>query len=230
MVDPTLPLSIQTAYPRWPYTACYFDVSLSMVIFSRLMAGPVLCCSDSQWLQTPVIIFPVPRLGFVKLPHRPMPTNGGLFLLLPPFNLESSHIQPIPGIQPVYIVLINSPTGVTSLSVLEILYLVTHYRWLHLAQLTPRVTVVGNQPTPLLTCFSTNVSEWCPVSVLVVQLPPPLSNCAFYSGWIQVEIVCPTCVLDLILGIADGRSNLSREAWLDLSNAQLNRIFCFWHC
>ena len=95
---------------------------------SSFTVGPVLCRTTSQLLQTPVLIFPVPQLGFVQWNNIPTPKNGGLLLLLPPFNLESSHVQPRTGIQPVNIVVINLPLGVASLSILEIRDLVTFHQ------------------------------------------------------------------------------------------------------
>ena len=60
------------------------------------------------------------------------------------------------------------PPGAATLSILEILDLVTFHWWLHLAQLTPRVTAVGHHPKTLLTCFSTNFAERCTVLVLSI--------------------------------------------------------------
>ena len=134
---------------------CFMSFHLTMV------ANP---CSDfsraSNWI--------------FKLHHLPMRMNGVLWLLLPPFHLDYSHVQPRPGIRPMHIAVINLLPGVASLSIL-----VNFHRWLHLAQLTPGVNAVGHQPIPLLTCFPTNVTERCPVSVLDVKLFPMRSTCAF---------------------------------------------------
>ena len=43
----------------------------------------------------------------------------------------------------------------------------------------PRVTAVGHQPMPLLTCFPTNVVEHFPVLVLDDHLPPTRSTRSF---------------------------------------------------
>ena len=58
--------------------------------------------------------------------------------------------------------------------------------------------------------FSRNVTERCPVFVLAVQLPPTRSTCAFSSVLRRFESARPTRVLNLVLRILDGRSNLSR--------------------
>ena len=114
---------------------------------------------------------------------------------MPTFHLKSSRVQPIPGIRPVHIAVINSPPGIASLSILEIQDLTTFHQLLHLSQLTSRVTAVGHQPTPFLTCFSTNVAEHCPVLVLAVHLPITQSTHYFYSGWCWIENAHPTRVL-----------------------------------
>ena len=69
---------------------------------------------------------------------------------------------------------------------------------------------IGHQRMPLLNCFSTNFAEYCPVLVLYVQLPPTRSTHTVFSGWRQVESACLTGVLNSVLGIADGRSDLSQ--------------------
>ena len=58
-----------------------------------------------------------------------------------------------------------------------------------MAKLTPQVTSVGHQPTPLLNCFPTNVAERCPVLVLVVQLPPMRSTRDFFL-WLESDREC----------------------------------------
>ena len=79
-------------------------------------------------------------------------------------------------------------------------------------QLTPRVTVVGHHTMPLLTCFPTNVAEHCPVLVFSAQIPPTFLTHAFLSGLHRINSARPTRVLNLMLRVADGRSDLSRQA------------------
>ena len=129
--------------------------------------------------------------------------------MLPPFHMESSHVQPILDIQTVHIAVIKFSPGVASLSILEIIDLVTFHQRLHLDQLTPRLTAVYNQPMPLLTCFYTNVAERCPILVLAVQLPPTRLTRAFYSGWSCIKSARPNGVLNSVLIIADWRYELS---------------------
>ena len=128
VVDTTLPLSMQMIDPKFLYISCSCAVSLPTVKISILTVGSVLCRPTSLWLQNPVLIFPVPQLGFVKLHHPLMIMNGGLLLLLLPFHLESSRAQPKLVIRPVHIAVINLPPGVAFLSILEIQDLVTFHR------------------------------------------------------------------------------------------------------
>ena len=210
MVDPTLQLSTHMKYPKLLYISCSCAVSFLTVKISSLTVSSVLCFPTLPWLQTPLLISPLPRIRFVKLHHFPMLTNGGIWLLISPFHLESSCVQLRPGIRPVHIAVINLPPGVASLSILEIRDLVTFYLWLHMAQLTPKLSAIVHQPTVLMTFFFTNVAERCPVLVLVVQLPPTRLTHAFFSGWRQIKSARPTLVLNSVLGIADDCSNLSQ--------------------
>ena len=74
MVDPTLPLSTQMIDPELIYISCSCAVSLPTVEFPSLTVGRL----TSLWFQTPVLIFPLPQLGFVNFHHIPMLINGVL--------------------------------------------------------------------------------------------------------------------------------------------------------
>ena len=94
---------------------------------------------------------------------------------------------------------------------------------LHLGDKRPRHFQLMNTSSPVISLinhrwssdndvvhlFFTNVAECYPVLVLSVQMLPMLLTSAFLSGSLQVESARPTRVLNSMLGIADGRSDLS---------------------
>ena len=77
-------------------------IGLYFLLFSGIIAngenfkfdgGFYFMFPTSLWLQTPVLIFNVSQIGFVKLHHIPMLMNGG-----PLVHLDSSCVQLRPGI------------------------------------------------------------------------------------------------------------------------------------